>query len=43
MFQFVRGIALVILRLVPGELAPRKSGSELDEWQAKNAHHAQGN
>ena len=32
-----------ILRLVPGELAPRKSGSELDEWQAKNAHHAQGN
>jgi hypothetical protein len=31
------------LSLVPGELAHRKGVSELEQWQAKHAHHAQGN
>ena len=30
------------LSLVPGELAPPKSGSELDQWKAKHAHSTQG-
>jgi hypothetical protein len=31
------------LSLVPGELAPRKGASELEQWQAKHAHQPQGN
>ena len=30
------------LRLVPGELAPPKGGSELGQWKAKHAHQTQG-
>jgi hypothetical protein len=31
------------LSLVPGELSPRNGASELEQWQATHAHHAQGN